>query len=299
MEEFISIVVCTYNRGDILIDCLNALCNQTAPKSSYEIIVVDNNSKDDTKKITGEFSLKHSNVRYILETKQGLSHARNCGCINSKSDWVGYMDDDGKVTPDYIQETFKVINQFNFDCFGGRYIAWYNQKKPKWLNDSYGSSPVHLEQIGELKEGFNSGGIIFFRKQVLKDLNGFDPNYGMTGNKISYGEETHLQIRMREKGLSIGYSPFVLMEHLVAPYKLKLLWHIKSYYSHGRSNSGVWNVEPPGLLNTIKRSIMGFVKMYPKSLWKLVSQKGYYIQNVILDTYQPIAYLWGVYSAKK
>jgi len=75
----LSVVVCTYNRAQLLTEALDSVCNQTLDKSRYEIIVVDNNSADGTRELVGEFCRRFSNVRYCFEPQQGLSYARNRG----------------------------------------------------------------------------------------------------------------------------------------------------------------------------------------------------------------------------
>ena len=80
----ISVVVCTYNREKMLPECLDSLANQRANKNLYEVIVVDNNSKDNTSKVANEFVTKYSNFKILFEQNQGLSHARNLGLKEAK-----------------------------------------------------------------------------------------------------------------------------------------------------------------------------------------------------------------------
>ncbi len=79
MSTFISVVVCTFNRANMLATILQSLCEQSIETSEYEVVVVDNNSTDDTREVVDEFHRCFSNIRYCSESKQGLSHARNRG----------------------------------------------------------------------------------------------------------------------------------------------------------------------------------------------------------------------------
>jgi glycosyltransferase involved in cell wall biosynthesis len=298
--DFITIIVCTYNRADILKECLEALFNQTAPQSTYEVLVVDNNSPDHTQQVVEAFQKRHTNLRYYLECKQGLSHARNAGYLNTNAYWVGYMDDDGKAHTDYIEKTFEVIHNYDFDCFGGRYHAWYKTPKPKWLSEAFGSSPVLRDTVGILKEEHNSGGILFFKTCALKQINGFSTKVGMSGDTIAYGEETLVQNELRSLGNSIGYSPFIQMDHLVAEYKYKVSWHIKAHFAHGRDNTILWEKAPQTTyVSFIKLVIHKLTKALKQNFLKLFKFKNYYLQNFIIDTCQPIAYLYGSYKAQR
>jgi glycosyltransferase involved in cell wall biosynthesis len=86
----ISVVVCTYNRADLLREVLRDLCNQDYPKSQYEILVVDNNSIDNTRNIIEDLQTI-SDVRYILETHQGHTYARNRDGLRQKEAMWGML----------------------------------------------------------------------------------------------------------------------------------------------------------------------------------------------------------------
>ena len=92
----ISVVICTYNRSRHLKNILNSLAEQEVPDDLvWEIVVIDNNSKDDTKDVVDEFTLKTPiPVKYFTEEKQGLSHARNRGIVESEGKYVAFTDDD-------------------------------------------------------------------------------------------------------------------------------------------------------------------------------------------------------------
>lgn len=98
----ISVVVCTFNRADILPLALQSLCEQTPHHDQTEIIVVDNNSPDNTRQVVDEFIEKYPNIRYCFEPIQGLSHARNRGWREARGEYVGYLDDDAKAPPEWL-----------------------------------------------------------------------------------------------------------------------------------------------------------------------------------------------------
>ena len=93
----ISVVVCTYNRDVYLIRCLENLKNQDFNKREFEIIIIDNNSTDNTKTICLNFIEQNPelNIIYFLEEKVGLSHARNTGISKSSGLIISFIDDDG------------------------------------------------------------------------------------------------------------------------------------------------------------------------------------------------------------
>jgi glycosyltransferase involved in cell wall biosynthesis len=98
MPPFLSVVVCSYNREKYIADAINSLLNQTLAPELYEIIIIDNNSKDKTGAIALELLKQHKQthqIHYFKETNQGLCFARNRGIIEAKGKFICYMDDDG------------------------------------------------------------------------------------------------------------------------------------------------------------------------------------------------------------
>ena len=70
MSVPISVIVCTYNRANLLINVLQSLCEQSIETLDYEVVVVDNNSSDNTREVVDEFCRRFSHVRYCFEPKQ-------------------------------------------------------------------------------------------------------------------------------------------------------------------------------------------------------------------------------------
>jgi glucosyl-dolichyl phosphate glucuronosyltransferase len=87
----ISVIIITFNRAAMLIDVLTSLTKQK--RFPDEVVVVDNNSKDDTRNVALSFEGK-LNIRYVLEVKQGVSFARNAGIANASGDILVFTDDD-------------------------------------------------------------------------------------------------------------------------------------------------------------------------------------------------------------
>lgn len=235
----LSIVICTYNRAIILERLLASLEPQLMifnRRGNIELLVIDNNSKDNTKSIAQEYIIKIKNMRYIHEPIQGLSSARNRGFQEAKGDYVGYIDDDCITINGWVETALEVIDNITPDLFGGGYIPWYEIDKPKWFKDSYatkdlGNVPRYLKQ-----DEFLSGGNFFIKKALFPRGVAFRPDYGMNGEKIGFGEETYLQLKLRKEinNLKIYYHPALLVQHRVAPDKFKISKRIDYAYKDGK-----------------------------------------------------------------
>ena len=105
MKPAISIIVCTYNRDKYSYNVLKSIADNEFPHTEYEIVLVNNNSTDNTESECKRFQQDYPtiNFHYFVETNQGLSYARNCGIQNAQGDILVYVDDDATVNKEYIK----------------------------------------------------------------------------------------------------------------------------------------------------------------------------------------------------
>ncbi len=239
MDKLIlSAVICTYNRDRILSRVLNSILDQKTTSAFFEILVVDNNSTDNTKAVIEGYFQAIPNLKYIFEPRQGLSQARNRGWQEAQGEYVGYLDDDAKAPPHWLETVLKIIEEHQPDVFGGPYFAYYDTEPPAWWKDSYRSF-VPFEKSRDLERGeYLSGGNFFVKRELLEDLQGFDAALGIQGKQILLGEETDLQQRIRENFPSaiIFYEPDLYIHHLVPAQNMSLTWKIKRRWGEGRSS---------------------------------------------------------------
>lgn len=289
----ITVIICTYNRFKLLKTAIKSLLNQTYNKEEYEIIIVDNASIDETKKVVLEFINKFEqyNIRYFFEPKLGLSHARNAGFKNAKSDFVAYIDDDAKANSDFVEKAISYI-QKGYNIFGGKYIAYYEEEKPHWYKGSYGScsygDKYKLLEPGKYLNGTN----MVFKKQLLYNVGGFNPKVGMNGQNLSYGEETQLQIKLCNIGYDIHYMPDLIVHHLVPGYKMNVRWFIFSSFKNGISHHITFNTNSTSITKNIISLLFDFIKSIRCFLIKLLRKNHY--KTVLIDCLSPLSYSLGI-----
>lgn len=242
----LSVVICTYNRADLLAGALRTICTQTVDSSHYEVIVVDNHSTDHTQAVVDRYARLYPNVRYCLETQVGLSHARNRGWAVAQGTYVAYIDDDDEAPPEWVAVALDVIANVGPLAFGGPCRPFYLHRKPPWYKDSYealnfGSDARYLSD-GEFLPGLN----MVFRKDILGDLGGFDPKLGMTGHNLGYGEDDEIQVRLRKKQphAAVYYDPRLVVNHLVKPEHMTMRWVLRAAVAKGRAR--YWAAQAEG-----------------------------------------------------
>ncbi|SLM46415.1 conserved protein of unknown function [Nitrospira japonica] len=236
-DPLITVVICTYNRAGLLAGALQTVCAQTLEGSRYEILVVDNNSTDDTAQVVGQWQHGPATVRYVFESKQGLSFARNRGYEEARGEYVAYLDDDCKVTAGWLATAVRVIEKEKALIFGGPYFAFYDTEKPKWFRDEYGSHVQGDVSRALTDQEYLDGANMFINRRLLQGLGGFNPRFGMAGNDLGYGEEVRFQRHAREHraGLAIRYEPELYVHHLVSRKKMTLRWKLHQMFVMGHA----------------------------------------------------------------
>lgn len=280
----ISVIICTYNRADLLADVLQTVCEQSLERSEYEIIIIDNNSTDETPTIGQSFVALYPNVRCFVEMKQGLSHARNRGWQEARGEYVAYIDDDCKVPPKWLACADTIISEHAPDILGGPYFAFYNRPKPVWYKDVYGSytpfpSATWLEQPDVLH-----GGNLFLRRELIAEIDGFNPELGMHGKQIAYGEEAALlcQLLSTVRNLRAYYDPELWVYHLVRPEKMSWRWIIRDAFIRGQYTYQVYPDEKFRLTLFLRRIVMSglwFVASIPYGFLLRNHEQYPYVQN--------------------
>jgi len=260
-------------------------------EKQIEIIVIDNGSKDNTKKLVLDFKLELENLLYFYEENIGLSHGRNRAIKEANSDIIAYLDDDVKISDTYLDRLLWVIDKYSFDCLGGAYLPWYLSEKPKWIPDDFGKKEKLLDSIGILKEDYVTGLNMVFTKEILNKIGGFPIQLGMIGNDIGYGEDDYVQFKIRELGGTILFDPELYVYHAVLEKKQHLSWQLKSIFENSKSNFIIHRKNEGFLVLSfyfVKSIFGGLLKRIPYGLFKLASDKNFYYQNFIIYVLQPI-----------
>jgi glycosyltransferase involved in cell wall biosynthesis len=125
----ISVIVCTHNRAQHLEQTLKSLQEMAVPVSlPWELIIVDNNSSDNTKRVIGGFISKYDlNVRYAIENQRGLSHARNTGMQEASGNIIAFTDDDCIVDQHWITSISKEFQTGEAIAGVGGRVELYNK----------------------------------------------------------------------------------------------------------------------------------------------------------------------------
>jgi len=208
-------------------------------KYVLEIIVVDNNSDDQTKEVVQKFIGECSiEAKYVFEIKQGLSHARNTGVRVARSEILLFTDDDVIVDPDWICKMIEAFVLHGADCVGGKILPIWPCKKPSWLFKEievklslldYGENLLVIKNEDRLFFGANIG----FSRKILQKVGEFDTLLGRKGTKLYGSEDTDMLLRVLRSGGKMVYQPDAVIHHAVHVDRLKKRYFRKWYLDAG------------------------------------------------------------------
>lgn len=238
----LSVIISTYNRSAMLLQTLQSLVEQNASRYEWECVVVNNNSTDDTAERVEEFITEHSgfNLRMVNEPNQGLSYARNRGIRESEGEYIAILDDDEKVSPDFVDAYIELFDSVgDAVAAGGPIVAEYLIAKPDWMS-SYTERPIaNTLYLGDEikpfpKDRIPGGGNMAIRRDAIRRYGVFDTSLGYVGEDLVGGEESDLFERLDIAEAKYYYVPKAVMYHLIPEQKLT-----KEYFERLCFNIGV------------------------------------------------------------
>ncbi|MBK7697244.1 MAG: glycosyltransferase [Saprospiraceae bacterium] len=120
-----------------------------------------------------QYIYNYDNFYYFLEPNIGLSYARNRGILESKSDWVLFIDDDAIAFPDLIDRALHLIERGNYECIGGKYFGYFLGEKPKWLPNDFESYKGDEVELMDCEYSKPIGCIVLYKKNKILEVGVF------------------------------------------------------------------------------------------------------------------------------
>ena len=238
----LSVVISTYNRGPLLADAVRSVLAQRTDGPSFELIVVDNNSTDDTRATVQSLIEGDRRVRYVFEPRQGVSHGRNAGIAAARAPIVAFTDDDVRAQPDWTSVIRQAFEDHPWaDFVGGRVLPRWPGPVPRWLTPEhwaplalvdYGAEPLRVDLDRPICMLTCN---VAYRRATLARTGAFDPRFQHRPGARSACEDWELQLRVMRAGGAGLYLPSMVMEADVQPNRLDRRYHRQWHLDHGRA----------------------------------------------------------------
>jgi len=219
IEPFVTVIICTRNRAEQLKQVLVSACKLNIPDQlSWEFIVVDNGSSDNTADIVESFA-NALPIRCVREEMPGLSNARNRGVAEAKGRYICWTDDDVEIDPDWLSAYVAAFRQHpDGAVFGGKIIPRFLPPTPEWIHrfkyEWPVDGPLAYRDLGEevislTFEGWKTPyGANFAVRSAEQKAHLYNPQLGVSPSHKRVGEETEViyQILKSAKGYWVPTS---------------------------------------------------------------------------------------------
>jgi glycosyltransferase involved in cell wall biosynthesis len=230
----VSVVVSTRNRAEVLGNCLRALAGSRTTVS-FEIIVVDNGSSDDTRSVVAKIAdTCPVPLHYVWESRQGVSYGRNAGIARAVGNIVAFTDDDIQVSADWVEHVHRLFKQHpDLECVGGAVLPIWEQPPPDWL-DAKHWSPLSVTDHGPTPFIIDAShpqclptSNLAFRRPVFDRIGGFS-------GEFPRAQDHELQLRFWLSGGRQLYSPSLVVHTAVPAERMRVSYHRRWHTWHGR-----------------------------------------------------------------
>jgi len=239
----LSVVICSYNRRVLVERAIRSLTCQSVDASRFEVLLVDNNSRDGTLEWAIEFAKEFSSLRVFRETEQGLSFARNRGAREARAPFVAFLDDDAVAVPEWVEALLATLaaSPPGTVAVGGRIELDWSRPRPFWLPDEargwlgYFTLPAERKDMRAGTDNLRGGNMVIERA-ALVDVGLFDTRLGRSKEGLMGNEEVEFQRRLERLGRPMAYAHDAVIYHLVHPERLHPRWFFRRAYDQGRSD---------------------------------------------------------------
>ncbi len=235
-----SIIIPTYNRPELLAELLDSLIVQKFNPENFEILIIDNNSKNNVKAQIEDFVKKNPrfDIKYFKEPQQGVPYAWNKGIDQAQGELLIFVDDDIRFHQDYFATIEKDFSGELIDIAGGgKIVPVFEYQKPAWINKYV--MPYFAEiNLGEKtlfpKNKHPLATNMFISKNIFNNIGKFNTELAQNLTTIPPGTyERDLFQRIRKQKIPVYYFHDLVVWHFIPQEKIN-----KSYVKERAVETG-------------------------------------------------------------
>jgi glucosyl-dolichyl phosphate glucuronosyltransferase len=234
----VTVAIPTYNRADFLRQTLAGIARQQFPREHFEVLVIDNNSRDHTRRVVAEFASAQPPPRYVAETQQGLDHARNRALAEARGEIVVFADDDILVEPDWLAQLAVPLladAARQIGAVGGEVIPVFPHGLPDWVREWH--SPLAFRaDLGPIPAKQSPmGANLAFPKWVFAQLGPFHTALDRAAGNYFSGGDSEMIRRVRAAGLEVWFAPAAAVRHQMPASRTTFRYAARHAFDSARS----------------------------------------------------------------
>ena len=255
----VTVAIPTYNRAAFLRQTLAGLVAQQFPRDHFEILVIDNNSTDDTRTVVAEFADSRPAPRYLLEKKQGLDYARNRAIAEARGEVIVFGDDDILVQPDWLAQMAVPLladPAQRIGAIGGDVIPVFPDGLPPWVAEWH--SPLAFRSdLGPLEARHSPmGANLAFPKWVFAKLGLFHTALDRAAGNYFSGGDSEMIRRVRAAGHEVWFAPAAAVQHQMPASRTTFRYASRHAFDSARSRV-IDRAGQPGVIGYLAGRFVG------------------------------------------
>lgn len=263
-----TVVIPTYNGASRLPAVLDRLLTQVvADGIQWEVLVVDNNSQDDTAEVVKQYQQTWSqtaSLKYVFEPQQGLAFARQCGVDNADGALVGFLDDDNWPDPNWVMAAIEFGQEYpQVGVYGSKTEAAFERPPDMSIKaiakllalQNYGDNPYQFQPQRQILPA--GAGLVVRRQAWLACM-------PTTLVRVSQGgDDYEISLRLAHQGWEIYYNPAMVIQHYIPAARLEPGYLLQLAHRYGLCTCELMMINVPGwkqpllltkfFLGTVKR----------------------------------------------
>ena len=296
----VTVAIPTYNRADFLRQTLAGIVAQQFPRDHFEVLVVDNNSRDHTAAVVAEFAAAHPAPRHVREERQGLDHARNRALAEARGEIVVFGDDDILVQPDWLAQIVVPLladPARRIGAVGGEVIPVFPDGLPAWVREWH--APLAFRpDAGPLAANHSPmGANLAFPKWVFEKLGPFHTELDRAAGNYFSGGDSEMIRRVRAAGLEVWFAPAAAVRHQMPASRTTFRYAARHAFDSARSRVIDQTGQPGALAYLLSRMAANTAKALGFALLALLNAlvfRGDAAKKAIVRAWRSCGYLYQI-----
>ena len=298
-KPILSVIIPTRNRAEQLERALTSIIKQQIEPTAYEIIIIDNGSRDLTPQVAQSAQAANTDhlIMYVREPNPGLHAGRHCGAKTARADLLVFVDDDIEAAPEWLSAISVGFSDPATGIIGGPSWPVFEISPPKWLslfattsNDRMTCGPLSLIDLGQQSITIspdNVWGLNFsIRKSLLYELGGFHPDSVPRQYLHFRGDgETGLSMKAKAAGVKTVYIPQAQVYHHVPRTRLTVEYFKTRFFNQGISDAFTAIRSNGGLNGLPLERLVSDDRIFTGGEHKFASDIGRNVQRAYVDGY--------------
>jgi glycosyltransferase involved in cell wall biosynthesis len=216
----------------------------------WEVLVVDNNSHDQTREVVENFCRRYpGRFCYVFEPHRGKSYALNAGIREAHGDVIAFLDDDVTVEPTWLCSLTAALHNGEWAGSGGRILPERTFVPPRWLSlkGRYALAPLALFDLGPEAGDLTEppfGTNMAFRKEMFEKYGGFRTDLGPQPGSEIRSEDSEFGHRLLAAGERLRYEPSAVVYHSVPESRVQKEYFLAWWFDKARADIRAFGIRP-------------------------------------------------------